>query len=692
MTEKEKNDQIPEENIQDENTASKNAEAKYKKKENQEGEKSVDVKPEKQAEESQLKGSTQEIKADAGTASETPISKAEIIDDLPDEKDKVIEKPEKDSDGPKGSLESKVDEEHLDFAIPDDEEDEEEEHEEHEIISFDKLSREELVQMLEEVVQEGEVEDIKKKVALIKVTYLKKYKGSSDTETEEVDLLEDRFNKAFDQYRKKHIAYLEELELRKENNLEQKKLILEDLKLLIESEKPLKETYDNFKELQEKWKEIGMVPKKEVQNLWQTYHFYIERFFDKVKISKELKDIDLKKNLESKIELCEKAEELLLERSAITAFKKLQEFHIAWKEAGPVPTDKREEIWERFKTATEKIHQKRRDHYNEIEGQLQKNYESKVVLCEKMEEIMVERKNETFAQWNETTREVNELFKMWRSIGRVPQKHNDEIWDRFKTSMDTFFSTKKEFFSKIKEEQNNNYNLKVELCVQAEAIQESNDWKQTTQQLINLQKEWKKIGPVSRRQSDKIWKRFRAACDTFFNRKSAYFSNRVELEQENLAKKEALVERVKSLEGLEDNKNSILEEIKKIQREWNDIGHVPFTEKDKVYNAFKKEVDLQLDKVNVSKREMATLKFKEKVERLKDGADSGRKISSERNFLMNKKRKLEEDVQLWENNLGFFAQSKQADLLKIEFEKKIQKAKKEIELLDIKIKYLEKNR
>jgi len=567
---------------------------------------------------------------------------------------------------------------------------------------YNDLSREELVTLLETAISEEDINDIKKKVALIKVSYLKKTKKEStqddseatakegDEEKEvkaEEDDLDNRFNDIFSVYRDKRQKYLEDQEVLKKENLEKKKIILEELKTLIDSEETLKKTYDEFRELQEKWKLIGMVPKNEVNNLWQNYHFYVEKFFDKVKINKELRDLDLKKNLEAKIELCEKTEELIIETSVINSFKRLQKYHEEWKEIGPVPQDKKDELWERFKSATEQINARRREHYAKIHEDQKINYVAKTALCENTEDILA-FKNETVKDWQENTYKISELLKVWKTIGPAPKKQNDEIWERFKTSLDVFFSGKKEYFGKLKDQQLNNYNLKLELCLQAEAIQSSTDWRKTTQEFLNLQKDWKQIGPVPRKHSDKVWKRFRAACDEFFNKKSEFFQNIGQHESENLKAKEELIKKVEAHQFSND-KSENLGALKEFQRMWTDIGHVPIKEKDRIQNEFRSAINNQMDKLKIDKAEIQALSYMHRIESFKDDPNASRMIRSEKNFLSTKKKKLEEDIKVWENNLGFLAESKKAALLKEEFEKKIDKAKNDIEVMNAKLKLLD---
>ena len=565
---------------------------------------------------------------------------------------------------------------------------------------FSTLNKLELVEILEETVQDTDVVKIKDKVASIKFNFLRICKEEREREMEQFildggdkenyehveDPLEIRFKTVFNIFRENKNKYNEALEEQKLINLQQKLAILEELKQLINSEETLKKTYDEFRALQEKWKEIGQVPATEITNLWNNYHFLVEKFYDKVKINRELRDLDLKKNLEAKIELCEKTEELLLEKSVIKAFKLLQKYHDEWKEIGPVPQEKKDEIWERFKTATDKINQIRREHYSKIQDEQQANYDAKVAICEKIEELMSENINSINA-WQKKSVEVNELFKLWKSIGPAQKKLNDEIWNRFKSSMDTFFSSKKEFFSKLKEQQIDNYNRKLQLCIEAETLAESKEWKKATDAIKKLQEEWKKIGPVPKRHSDKIWKRFRSACDTFFTSKSEHFSGVKGVEEENLRLKRELLERIKAYE-ITPNRAENMEVIKGFQREWMAIGYVPMKYKDSLQDEYRKSIDALFDKMKMTQNEISTAEYRSKVEGLKDDPDSRDKVRRERNILTNKITKLREEIIVLENNIGFFSNSKQSEIMRAEYEKKINRAKNEVKVLEAKLKIL----
>ena len=568
---------------------------------------------------------------------------------------------------------------------------------------YASMSRDALVDTIEALVIQEDVNHIRKHIGFIKVAYRKLLReenmatyeiqlskdktDSQESENDSVmDPLTERFDKAFAVYKEKKVQHDKALEQQMQDNLTAKETILEELRQLIDSEEELKKTYDHFNELQDRWRAVGPVPRGSKNTLWNNYHFLVEKFFDKVNINKELKDLDLKKNLEVKTDLCEKAEELLLETSITKSFQQLQKLHEAWKETGPVPKDKKDEIWERFRAATEKLNKRRQDHYESLREEQNKNYAAKLVLCEKADEL-ISVIPDTPRKWQEKTNQINELFKIWKTIGFAPKKVNNEVWNRFRGALDTFFSNKKEFFRKYKDQQKENYNEKLNLCLQAEALKDSEDWRGTTDALINLQNEWKKIGPVPAKFSDKIWKRFRQACDHFFNRKSTHFANIGDHQNQNLKEKQELIEQVRNHEYSDDNKEN-LETLKGFQRKWMEIGHVPIKQKDKLQSEFRKTIDHQFDVLNISQKAKSTLSFRTKIENLKNTKNADNIIQKERNFLTNKIKNLEADIKVLENNIGFFASSKKADILKAEFEEKIEKARDEIGILREKMRIL----
>lgn len=570
----------------------------------------------------------------------------------------------------------------------DDQDDEEEEGEVSEE-TYHSHTMEELVLELEKINEENAIKNTKNKVGFIRLAFGRKLEelkaeakekfvengGDLEEYKPEPIELERQFRNAFSKYKSLRRQFRQQQEVQMQENLQKKNELLEEMRELVSSDESLKETYDKFNEIQGRWKEIGMIPKAEIQLLWNNYHFLVEKFFDKVKINKELRDLDLKKNLDAKIELCEKAEELLIEESINKSFKLLQEYHNEWKAIGPVPSANNDEVWERFKSTSDKINERRRAHYEELQGKLEENYTAKQALCAKAEEIVLKPVNSA-KEWAERTNEFEELFKVWRTFGPAPRKQNEEVWATFKGYMNQFYEAKKNFFKELKSEQQDNYHRKLDLVKQSEALKDSTDWNNTTKTLIGLQKEWKKIGPVPRKYSDEIWKQFRSANDFFFEAKSKHFKGQFEVEETNLKEKKALVEEIKKAEFGEDKKEN-LEKIKAFQRKWSEIGNVPRKEMDKLYKSYRAVVDEQLDKLNISSVDFRNAGFKDRIDDLKK-KDDDYALRKERQFIQKNIDKLKEDVLLWENNMGFFRHSKNADVLKMEFEKKIQKAKAQI--------------
>lgn len=563
-------------------------------------------------------------------------------------------------------------------------------------------SLEALVDALVNLVKIEDITKIKNNVGNIKAQYFKKIKqlkdellekfisdGGIKEEYEAVSFdYEVQYNAALSLYKEKRRKYIENLEKEKAENLKKKEDLLESLRQMINSNESLSKIYNEFKELQSNWREIGLVPQNQVTTLWDNYNFLVEKFFDKVKINKELMMIGLKKNLVEKIELCEKTEELLLEKSINKSFKLLQEYHTKWKEIGPVPQEKNDEVWERFKSATDKVNKRRHEYYESLHEEQKNNFILKTALCEKIE-LIVSQNKENIKDWNSVTDEINALFAEWKTLGPAPKKQNDEIWKRFKTSLNEFYSAKKAFFGQIKDEQMNNYQLKLDLVTQAESIKDSTDWKNTTYELVNLQKKWKSIGPVPRKYSDKVWKGFRAACDHFFNAKSEHFKGQESAEKENKVKKLALLETIKNQEFGEKQEEN-LKIIKDLQRQWIEIGRVPIKDKTKLQNEFKKAIDKHLNALKIDIFEFQNSGLKSKIEKLEDKDEARRIILKEINYIKGKIENLQKDVTLWETNISFFANSKNADLLKASVESKITKAKKDIDVFKAKMRQFDK--
>ncbi len=567
-------------------------------------------------------------------------------------------------------------------------------------VDYSGMSREELVEAFQTLL-EGDIQSISHRVAALRQRFFDLTKqveketydkfiaeGGVKEEYQPVaDELTEKFRELQEQYKVRRHQYKEAVEQQKQHNLEAKQQTLDELRELIDSnEETLKQLYDRFNTIQEKWKTIGDVPREYLNDLWQNYHLLVEKFFNKVNINKELRQLDLKRNLEEKVQLCEKAEELIVEESVTKAFKELNALRDRWREIGPVPTEQNDEIWQRFCNAANQIDERRKEYYERRKEEMDKNLLAKQALVDKAREL-TENEPQTATKWGEVSNELDELLKLWKSIGPVPREANEEIWGQFKGMIDRFYASKKTHFSALRDEQTENYNRKIDLCLRAEAIAKRDDWKRATEELLQLQAEWKEIGPVSRKLSDKVWQRFRGACDEFFARKGEHFKNLRGSENENLAKKEAIIEQLKAYE-FGDDKEENLGVIKDFQRQWMEIGHVPMSEKDRIQKEFRDTINAHFEKLKISAREAAESAYRERVQA---GSGDRRFVSSERQTLMEKIEKLTNSIKLWDNNLGFLSNSRSADLLKQEFEKKIQNTRQQIALLEAKLKILDQS-
>ncbi|MDE5703518.1 MAG: DUF349 domain-containing protein, partial [Bacteroidales bacterium] len=415
-------------------------------------------------------------------------------------------------------------------------------------------------------------------------------------------------------------------------------------------------------------------------------HFLVEKFFDKVKMNHELRTLDQKRNLEEKIKLCEQAESLLLEESVTKASEVLHALHMRWKEIGQVSLEMKDEIWARFKAASDKISQKRKAYYDEMAERMQQNLLAKTELCEKIEALL-DHTPQDAKGWQALSKQVAEYLELWKSIGRAAPKDNDAIWTRFKAGMEKFFEAKKAFYRQLRDEWANNYHLKLDLCAKAEDIADRRtDYKAATQELLKLQKQWKEIGPVAYRQSEKIWKRFRAACDRFFENKEKEFGERKAHENENMAAKQQLIEEVKALAC--ETRDQLVQAVQEIQRRWTAIGFVPIKEKEKLYEAFRAAIDEKFADKNLKGGHRG---IADTLAQLETEADAAKLSNREVQAAAKKLLQLKADLNTWENNIGFLSRSKNADVLRREVERKIQKAKQEIALLEAKMKLIRKN-
>jgi len=572
--------------------------------------------------------------------------------------------------------------------------------EEHTAEHYKELSQIELLNLLREVV-EGDAETPAHNADVIMAVYYRKMREVSDEhkrkfleeggQAEDYVPVEDPYGNEVKELVRKHRQQRFEqgrkLDAEKELNLQKKYDIIEEIKGLLNKEESINRTFQEFRELQKKWYEIGQVPQAKMKDLWDTYHFHVENFYDYIKINKELRDLDLKKNLEAKIEICEKAEELLVEPSVIKAFNALQKLHEDWRETGPVPTDKKDDIWERFKAATSKINLKHQEYFEKRKLDQKKNLDAKIALCEKAEEIS-EANPDNHRDWDEKSRELVELQKVWKTIGFAPKRENNKVYERFRGACDKFFINKREFYSRNKDIQQVNLQMKIDLCMEAETLKDSTDWKKATQQFIDIQKRWKEVGPIPRKSSDAVWKRFRAACDYFFERKSLHFSDIDGEQGENLKLKEALIAEVESFQPGDDPAES-LKILRDFQRRWTEIGHVPIRSKEAIQRRFRDAINKQFDGLHIDNSNRTTFNFRSKIESLTDNARGLSKVRSEREKYMIKLKQLETDLTLLDNNIGFFANSKNAQALIADVNQKIQDTREKIEQLKEKIRIID---
>ena len=468
---------------------------------------------------------------------------------------------------------------------------------------------------------------------------------------------------------------------REENSL-RKEAILDRLQTMLESTDVDQTSYNDFKALQQEWKGIGEVPATKVSDLWKRYQLLTERFYDILKLSIEFREYDFKKNLEAKTRLCEAAERLADEQDVISAFHQLQKLHEEFREIGPVAKELREEVWTRFKAASTAVNKRHQQHFEALKERENDNLEKKTALCEKVEGIDFTAL-ETYSQWNEKTQEVIALQEEWKTIGFAPQKMNNKIFERFRAACDAFFQRKAEFYKGMKDSLAVNLEKKIALCEKAEALQSSTDWKSTADKLAALQREWKSIGAVPKKQSDAIWKRFNAACDTFFdNRKAATSSQRTE-EMQNLDKKKAVIEQLAAI----NPEAATAEDQAKMHdliKEWNSIGHVPFREKDKVYKQYKALIDTLFDTFRKNEASRKVARFKDSIK------ESGVNVGRERERLLRIYENMCGEIKTYENNLGFLtSSSKSGNSLVAEMQRKMAKLKDDAQLVLKKIAALE---
>ncbi|MEE3390484.1 MAG: DUF349 domain-containing protein [Candidatus Cryptobacteroides sp.] len=488
--------------------------------------------------------------------------------------------------------------------------------------------------------------------------------------------IETAFKGVYANYKKERAEYNRQQDEQREQNYEKKMAVIKELKALVEKQEDVNTTFPAFRELQNKWREIGPVPASKYIDLNNNYQFYVEKFYDMVKINRDLRDLDFKKNLEAKTRFCEQAEKLAEDENVVEAFHDLQKLHEQWKDFGPVAKEFRESIWDRFKAATSIINKKYQAYF---EGQKEKQVENlaqKTQLCELVEAIADKEDIKSSSEWNSLTTQIEDIQKQWRTIGFATKKENQKIYDRFRAACDKFFNRKREYYMQFKADMTENVNKKLALIEQAEALKDNKDWKKTTQDFINLQKQWKEIGTVPRKKSEQLWKRFRAACDAFFNERDKNVSPENDY-YGNLKAKKAIIEEINAYEPNEDADVNV-QAAKDFSDRWQSVGYVPFKEKDSIQKAF---------------ADAMQAKFPGFQARPSRGGGRGdyRRPMSEKERLVQQYNKLQQDIVTFENNIGFFSESKNSAPLIKQMQDKIEASKAELSELEAKIRKVEES-
>ncbi len=559
---------------------------------------------------------------------------------------------------------------------------------------YSSYSKVQLVNTLRKILSEGSVDEIRPHAEAIKGCFYKirnseileqKSAFTAEGNDEELfepqdDPFESELKDLLREYKNLRAELNKKQEAVKEENYYKKLAIIEEIKSLINSEESINVTFQEFNNLQDKWKGIGQVPQTKVKDLWENYHYNVELFYDFVKINRELRDLDLRRNMDEKTKLCLKAEELasISDSEALSTFRELQKLHESWREIGPVPRESKQELWERFKGATTLINKRYQQFFEQERTSQKEQLQKKVELCELAEQYCGFTSDNP-REWNDITEKVIALQEAWKNSGFGPRKENAKVWERFRAANDAFFQNKRNFWNKSKDQLNKNLSQKLEICEQAEKLKDSDDWKATSDKLIALQKRWKEVGPVPRKQSELIWKKFRSACDEFFNRKTTHFSGVSGDQDENYKAKKALVAEIENFKVTGNPKEDI-EVLKKFQERWSEIGFVPFKKKEELQTRYHSLIDGLFDQLKLDDQDMGLYKFKSKIEHLASQPRGWSKINMERDRLAQHLKQLESDINTLANNVGFFGSSKGAQSL-------IQGVNAQMEKIKIQIDY-----
>ncbi len=565
------------------------------------------------------------------------------------------------------------------------------------LTNYAVMDKKQLVEVLQNLAQQP-VNEVKEDVVRVRVAFaaIRKEELAKEKEAfiakgnEEAafapaaDELEEQFKSLYAEIKEKRAAYNAAQDALKAENLAKKREIISKINEIAEDADNVNRQYSTVQQLQQDFKAIGEVPSENDTEVWKAYQVAVERFYDLLKMNKELRDYDFKKNLEQKQALCAEAEALDEEADIVDAFKKLQQLHTSWREIGPVSKEIREELWTRFKNASAVINKKYQSFFEERKANEKKNAEGKEALCVKIEAISTDNLK-TYAAWDEATKAIIGLQEEWKKLGFASRKVNTELFARFRKSCDEFFAKKAEFFKRMKDELAANLAKKIELCEKAEALKDSTEWKKTTDALIALQKEWKTVGPVVKKHSDAVWKRFIAACDAFFEEKKKQNVNVHSVEHENLKLKKDIIAQINSIlenKETEDAPNKVRELMKK----WQEVGHVPYKEKDKVYAEYKAAIDKAFEQLDMKAKKARMANFANSINQMNDTG----KVYHERERLVRAYEMKSQELKTYENNLGFFnAQSKSGNSLVKEMERKIANIKEEIAMLEQKIKLID---
>ncbi len=559
-----------------------------------------------------------------------------------------------------------------------------------------KETKEEVIVRLKEIAESEETSN-RQELDALKQNFYKLHKaevetaratfieagGDSENFIPKHDELEDEYKSIMAVIKQKRQLFVLQQEKEKEENLQKKLAIIERIKAIVENGEWESNTYNEVKQLQQDWKEIKNIPANKVNELWKSYQLYIEKFYDLLKLNNEFREYDFKKNLAIKTTLCEDAEKLINEEDVVAAFRKLQKLHQEYRETGPVAKELREELWIRFKNASTEINKRHQSYFEARKEEEQHNLDQKTVICEIVESTEYEKLT-SFNLWEEKTKEILALQAKWKTIGYAPQKMNIKIFERFRAACDKFFTQKTEYFKMLKESMSANLEKKKALCEQAEALKDSTDWKETAEKLTKLQKEWKTIGPVSHKYSENVWKRFIGACDYFFEQKGKATSSQRSVEAENLEKKNAIIAQLTKIDASETNEDGIDKQIRNLMQEWNSIGHVPFKEKDKIYNEYRTLLDKLFDKLNISASQKRLSNFRSTIH------NTGSSLSREREKLVRAYENMKNEIKTYENNIGFLSSSsKKGNSLMAEMNRKIEKLRGELKLIQEKIKVID---